>query len=129
MNKHEEALRHRNIKITDRVRLERHSGGSDWGTERLLLVIDRRNEHRLVWWCSHKSWMDRMSGYQHTPASLILEHKNVLSQTWRWEKLHSGGRLSRAILVANQKTIVDFFGTPDVALYLRQAVKYTLELL
>jgi hypothetical protein len=104
-------------RTVDRIIRQRHEGGSDWGTERFVLVRQVRNGglRELVWWQSHKAWSGRMSGYQHTPARLLtISYKgaSTLSATDTWKVIHEGGRLSRAVISQHADAINRFFDEP-----------------
>ena len=70
-----------------------------------------------MWQKSGKSWRDRLSGYQPYPAEL----QTVEPNSSRWDKpdvehsafhrtLHSGGRLSKNVILIHAEQIDKFFG-------------------
>lgn len=92
-------------KRAERPRIE---WGCDYGAKRAVLV--RKGTLELQWRFACKSWTDRLGGYQHDPAKLILidTHENIRARTISLH--HSGGRLSKALVMCYQKKIDEFFG-------------------
>lgn len=101
----------------DRIIRKRHGGGSDWGSERIVLVRQIRDGKmkELFWWRSHKAWSGRMSGYQHVAGKLMtISYKGLYDGPGMsdWKEIQEGGRLSRAMIARHRDAIDTFFGEP-----------------
>lgn len=93
----------------DRIIRPRREDGSDWNSERIVLV--RSGERELWWWKSRKSWEGRTCGYKHQPGVLMLRKKgDVLGK-----ELCEGGRLSKEMILSHTRAINEFFGCEVVS--------------
>lgn len=115
------------IEEVPRITRPRHTSGVDYGAERVVLARlldkDGRCVAELLWRKGHKSWADRMSGYQHEPGKLYvvtaIDPKRGVTEVYssvNHYTLHNdGGRLSRALLTEHSAHIRSVFGSELLA--------------
>lgn len=79
------------FRSTRRIVLPRTSGGTDWSTQRRV-ILDAGEKHGRVWWWPGATEWARLGCFTYRPASLEVEHDAEFGRTH--DTLLEGGRLS-----------------------------------
>ena len=102
-------------------------GGCDWGAGFKLLalmgeeaplfsapgLLAKQDSVALAWHLSRKEWVGLLEGYQRQPARLLLISIKQGKRSAEERVLHSGGRLSAALLKQHEAAISAAFGKVD----------------
>ncbi len=88
--------------------LPRIENGVDYSAERWLLVSYKSK--RVFWVRAGKCWKNKIEGYQPIGGRLIMQDTSNSKDYGK--EIHSGGRLTKGLLLHYERVIGDFLDVP-----------------